>query len=100
MPRQATTSATWNLLTRRKTNTNTGAWDKPGTLPDSWYQGAVSFSDRFWKIDVENRLASLLFDPEQLAEVRIDTVSPVADSVSRSLIFTNKTDGSLWLYEL
>lgn len=71
-----------------------------GTLPDSWYQGGVTLSDRFWKIDVENRLASLLFDPEQLAEVSIDAVSPVADSVSRSLIFTNKTDGSLWLYEL
>jgi|CXWL01.1.fsa_nt_gi hypothetical protein len=71
-----------------------------GTLPDSWYQGGVSFSDRFWKVDVENRLATLLFDPHQLAEVEIDAVSLLVDDVSRSLLFSNKRDGSLWLYEL
>lgn len=70
------------------------------TLPDAWYQGAVSFSDRLWKIDVENRLASLMFDPSKTAMVDIDAVSLSIDELSRVLVFTNKTDGSLWLYEL
>lgn len=69
-------------------------------LPDTWYQGVSSFSDRIWKIDVENRLTALVFDPRQIAEVDIDAVSLTVDSIERSLVFINKSDGSLWLYEL
>ena len=30
--------------------------------PDDWYQGAVSFSDRIWKIQVSGRYAQLVLD--------------------------------------
>ena len=30
--------------------------------PDDWYQGAVHFNDRIWKIDVTGRFASLVLD--------------------------------------
>lgn len=71
-----------------------------GTLPDDWYQGTVSFSDRFWKVDVVNRLATLLFDTRELAEVEVDAVSLAIDDASRLLVFTNKADGALYAYEI
>lgn len=71
-----------------------------GALPDDWYQGAVVFSDRFWKVDVVNRLATLLIDTRELAQIEVDAVSLAIDDTSRVLVFTNKSDGSLFAYEL
>ncbi len=71
-----------------------------GTLPDDWYQGQVSFSDRLWKIDLTSRVASLIVDPLLVAETDIDAVSLSIDEESGVLVFTNKRDGSLWLYDL
>lgn len=71
-----------------------------GTLPDDWYQGQVSTSDRFWKIDLDSRVASMLFDPRLLAEADIDAVALTLDGEEDTLVFTNKQDGSLWLYDL
>lgn len=69
-----------------------------GTLPDDWYQGVTSFTDRIWRIDIDSRTASLVFDPMQLAQVNIDAVGLTLDAQNRSLIFMNKRDGSLWSY--
>lgn len=71
-----------------------------GNLPDEWYQGARSFSDRIWRIDLDTRLATLLVDPVQVGEVSIDAIALTVDSQSDALVFTNKTDGSLWVYDL
>lgn len=71
-----------------------------GTWPDSWYQGAVSFSDRIWKIDMTARVAVLVVDTATVAKVDVDAVSLTIDKKSDALIFTNKKDGSLWLYDL
>lgn len=71
-----------------------------GTWPDSWYQGAVSFSDRIWKIDLVGRTAILIVDPVAVANVAIDGVSLSIDANSDVLLFTNKMDGSLWAYDL
>jgi len=71
-----------------------------GTLPDDWYQGAVSTSDRLWRIDLTARLATLLIDPNEAAEVSIDAVGVTVDSASDSVTFTNRKDGSLWVYDL
>ena len=72
----------------------------PQGLPDSWYQGAVSFSDRIWKINIESRVAALVLDPQELAQVEIDAVALTLDPENNTLTFTNKKDGSLWLYGL
>ncbi len=69
-------------------------------LPDDWYQGVSAFTDRIWRIDLDTRLATLLVDPSQVAEVTIDAVSLTLDSQSDVLIFTNRRDGSLWSYDL
>lgn len=71
-----------------------------GNLPDDWYQGALTTSDRIWRIDLEARLAVLVIDPQEAAEVSIDAVSLTLDPKMDVLTFVNKTDGSLWLYDL
>lgn len=71
-----------------------------GALPDEWYQGVRPFSDRIWKIDLATRVATLVFDPVQLADTQIDAISLTIDSANDVLIFMNKTDGSLWSYDL
>lgn len=68
-------------------------------LPDSWYQGVTSFSDRLWQIDMDTRLATLITDPSATAGVTIDMVALTTDPVEDVVVFTNKTDGSLWAYD-
>jgi hypothetical protein len=70
------------------------------TLPDAWYQGTVSFTDRIWRIDFAARVASLVADLPQLTDTPIDAVSLAVDANESELVFMNKTDGSLWAYSL
>jgi hypothetical protein len=71
-----------------------------GKLPDDWYQGAVSFSDRIWKIDFDSRVAELVANLPTLAKTDIDAVSLTLDPTEDVLSFVNKRDGSLWSYDL
>jgi hypothetical protein len=71
-----------------------------GNLPDDWYQGAVSFTDQIWRINLTNRLATLVVDPTQAGNVDIDAVNLTIDPNSQVLVFRNKKDGSLWAYSL
>jgi hypothetical protein len=71
-----------------------------GNMPDDWYQGATTFSDRLWRIDLDTRLATLIVDPGQVADVAIDAVALTIDPESDALIFMNKKDGTLWAYDL
>lgn len=68
--------------------------------PDDWYQGAVAFSDRIWKIDVENRYAQLVLDFSQANKGSLDAESLAIDPAKTTLVFVNKNDGSLWSYSL
>lgn len=71
-----------------------------GNVPDEWYQGAKTFSDRIWRIDLDTRLATLVVDPGQVANVAIDAVALTIDPEKDTLVFTNKKDGTLWVYDL
>ncbi|MBU2103396.1 hypothetical protein KKD95_00030, partial [Patescibacteria group bacterium] len=71
-----------------------------GNLPDDWYQGARTFTDRIWYIDLSSRLATLIVDPAQVGEVEIDAIALTLDPQEDVLVFTNKKDGSLWSYDL
>lgn len=71
-----------------------------GNLPDDWYQGSRFFTDRIWKIDLEDRVATLLLDPSKAEGVAIDMVNLSTDSSSDFLFFKNKQDGSLWAYDI
>lgn len=68
--------------------------------PDDWYQGAVSFSDRVWKIDVDGRYAQLVLDfPSEVSD-RLDATALAINPDETVLAFINKNDGSLWAYTL
>jgi hypothetical protein len=68
--------------------------------PDDWYQGAVSFSDRIWKIDVAGRLAQLTLDFSSQARASLDATALAIDPKGQYLVFLNKNDGALWSYQL
>jgi hypothetical protein len=68
--------------------------------PDDWYQGAVHFSDRIWKINIAGRFAELVLDISKESEESVDAVGLAIDPLAQVLAFRNKTDGALWSYEL
>ncbi len=68
--------------------------------PDDWYQGAVHFSDRIWKIDVSGRFTQLVLDFTKETNGSLDAISLALDPQGTTLAFVNKNDGSLWSYQL
>jgi hypothetical protein len=71
------------------------------SYPDDWYQGAVQFSDRIWKIDVSGRFAQLVLDfPSQTNGTSLDAEALAVDPSNTELVFMNKNDSSLWEYQL
>lgn len=71
------------------------------SYPDDWYQGAVHFSDRIWKIDVSGRFAELALDfSSEESGAPLDATALALDPASRLLLFVNKNDGALWGFKL
>ena len=68
--------------------------------PDLWYQGAATFSDRIWKIDMTQRVATLVLDPQAVGNVSIDAVGLSVDPDEDVLTFTDKHTGALYAYDL
>ena len=72
----------------------------PRSVPDAWYQGALVFSDRIWKMSMVDRLATLVVDPGAVADASIDAVALTLDPGLDVLVFSDKHTGSLWMYDL
>lgn len=69
--------------------------------PDDWYQGAVPFNDRIWKIQVAGRYAQMVLDfPTETKNDSLDAEALAIDPANSVLVFVNKNDGSLWSYKL
>ncbi|MFA7302427.1 MAG: hypothetical protein WC030_01645 [Candidatus Paceibacterota bacterium] len=68
--------------------------------PDDWYQGAVRFSDRMWKVDVAGRFAQLVLDFNTETKSSLDATALSLNPSGSTLIFLNKNDASLWSYRL
>ena len=68
--------------------------------PDDWYQGAVSFTDRIWKVDVQARFVELVLDFAKSTGSNLDAKALATDRQNTTLVFMNKNDGSLWSYRL
>lgn len=68
--------------------------------PDDWYQGAVPFSDRIWKIQVAGRYAQLVLDFSKETGGSLDAEALATDAAGTTLVFVNKNDGSLWSHSL
>jgi hypothetical protein len=71
-----------------------------GNLPDDWYQGATTFTDRIWKIDMTQRIATLILDPYQIGKINVDAVNLSIDPSEDILVFTDKHSGALYSYDL
>lgn len=65
-------------------------------LPDSWYQGLVSFSDSFWVIGTDVNLTDYLFDSGVTRE-DVDAINLVTNSDATLFAFVNKKDSRLWI---
>lgn len=70
------------------------------TYPDDWYQGAVHFADRIWKIEVAGRYAQLVLDFSNETKTELDAEALAIDPAASALVFVNKNDSSLWSYSL
>lgn len=70
------------------------------TYPDDWYQGAVSFNDSIWQIDITNHYAKLVLDPTQEGKPAMDITSLSLDPNETTLSFINKDNGALWSFNL
>jgi hypothetical protein len=68
--------------------------------PDDWYQGAIPFNDRVWKINVAGRYAELVLDFSKETGAALDATALSTDPRGTTLVFINKNDGSLWSYSL
>lgn len=68
--------------------------------PDDWYQGAVHFTDRIWKIQVAGRYAELVLDFSKDTKGSLDTTALAINAKNSLLTFVNKNDGSLWSFSL
>ncbi|MEI6659922.1 MAG: hypothetical protein WCK91_00685 [bacterium] len=67
-----------------------------GQYPDSWYQGLVSFSDHFIKINTKTSEVINLGTPNE----SIDATHMFTDDKEIALFFTNKKDSTLWSLDL
>jgi hypothetical protein len=67
--------------------------------PDEWYKGGQQFADRLWQVDTRGR-ATQLVNPLQATGRSIDVTNLAIDPTLTMVYFLNKTDRSLWLYEL
>ena len=70
------------------------------SYPDDWYQGAIPFNDRIWRISVGGRYAQLVLDFSLANSGLLDATALATDRAGTALIFVNKNDGSLWSYQL
>ena len=68
--------------------------------PDCWYQGSVAFNDDIWKIDTATSETDRLISPESFAQKTLDIINPLLNENESFLLFTNKTDLTLWVLDL
>lgn len=67
-----------------------------GNLPDTWYQGIVSFSDEIWEINLDTGTTGRLVNPKTVSGQDVDAINLFTNPQEDYLFFTNKKDDSLW----
>lgn len=71
-----------------------------GIYPDAWYMGIVSFSDGLWKINTITSEGRRVVHPVAEAGQDIDMINLSLSKNEDFIIFQNKSDLSLWSYQL
>ena len=72
----------------------------PYFFPDDWYKGTRIFSDRIWKINLNNQSATQIISPPIAVGRELDITDMTIGQDDKMLYFTNKNDRTLWLYEI
>lgn len=72
------------------------------SYPDAWYRGEFSFADSLWRFNLETGETKLLINTAEsnLTAGTIDAINLFLDTAEKQLFFTNKADGTFWLFEL
>lgn len=70
-----------------------------GEYPDNWYRGQVSFVDNIWRIDVDRGTYRFLHDV-RVDPIQLDVWRPYVSADDEYLLFTNKSDLTLWSLNL
>lgn len=68
-------------------------------LPDLWHQGVVTLADTLVLVDLRTGGISLEVDFETELGYPLDGIELMADESDSYLIFKNKNDQTLWLYD-
>lgn len=63
--------------------------------PDEWYQGAISFDDAVWQINIATGETQVIFN-----ETNADVINPFLSADESYFLFTNKNDLTLWSLKL
>ena len=73
----------------------------PGSYPDDWYSGQISFTDNVWRINPNTYQSELIFSPS-LANlpITLDLTSVFLSRDGQQLYFINKHDSLLWVLNL
>lgn len=69
------------------------------TLPDTWYQGKVSFDDALWSYDTITGTTVRLLDPSTYSQ-SFDMVAPSLSANENFILFINKKNLLGWTYKL
>lgn len=69
-----------------------------GAYPDDWYQGKTSFNDSIKSLNTNTFQFKTIEDFE--TQVTMDATNLMLSSNEKYLLFTNKTDLTLWMLEL
>jgi hypothetical protein len=72
----------------------------PPDFIDNWYKGTVQTNDMLWLIDTAKESARLVASPEKILSRTLDIISLQTTPTGTALLFKNKTDQTLWLYDL
>lgn len=67
-------------------------------LPDTWYQGRVSFNDSFMRIDAETGTYNKLANSTE--ETSVDGIKLFIDDKEKTIFFINKKDNTLWSLDI
>lgn len=71
-----------------------------GTYPDTWYQGAVNFSDSLWYLNIETNVYDKIVEPTSVVGQSLDMTNLFFDPKGEYIFFTDKTTSTLWSYRL
>lgn len=70
------------------------------SYPDDWYKGKVNFADNIYKINVVTGASTKIFDATTEKAADFDGINLALNQKEDTLIFTNKTDSTLWSLDL